>query len=138
MKLSRYTDYAFRLLLYVAANERRCTLAEVADYYDISLDHLRKVVHALGQYNYITTYKGKSGGFELSSQPEDICLADVFRDFEFAKEPLIACKKLNCVLTSNCRLKRIFKDCENAFIAELANYTLADLLEPKTVQLLHL
>ena len=137
MRLSRYTDYAYRVLLYTAANQKRCTLNDISKHYNISVEHLRKVVHALGQLNYLRTYKGKSGGMELNIAPQDINLADIYREFEHVKEPIIDCRKLHCVLTPSCQLKRILFECEQAFIDELGKSTLEDLIDNKTLKLLN-
>lgn len=137
MHLSRYTDYAYRVLMYTAANHKRCTLAEVGDFYGISREHLRKVVHNLGQLNYLRTYKGKAGGIELNLDPSGISLGAIYREFEHVKESVINCRKLECLLTPACKLKAILYDSERAFIAELDKYSLADLIaNPATIKLL--
>lgn len=136
MHLSRYTDYAYRVLLYTATNERRSTLAEISKFYDISIDHLRKVVHNLGQLNYLRTYKGKFGGIELNIEPADINLGDIYREFELSKESVIDCKKLKCLLNPNCRLKKILYNAEREFIAEIDRHSLADLMDNRTKKLL--
>ena len=78
MKLSLYSDYSLRVLLYLGANEgRRVTITEIAGRYGISHEHLRKVIHLLGQLGYIETYRGKSGGFELKRESKEIRIGDV-------------------------------------------------------------
>ena len=136
MQLSRYSDYAYRVLLYTAINKKRCTLAEIGRFYSISVEHLRKVVHKLGQLNYLRTYKGKFGGMELNIAPEDIILGDIYREFEAQKGQLIDCSKLNCVLTPGCKLKKVMLESEQAFITHLDQFTLADLLDKRTSQVL--
>lgn len=136
MHLSRYTDYAYRVLLYTAVNPKRCTLKEISAYYDVSIEHLRKVVHSLGQLNYLRTYKGKSGGMELNIDPEDINLADIYKEFEMVKESVIDCRRYQCLLTPNCQLKKILHGCEQAFIKELEQFTLRDLMDNRATKLL--
>lgn len=136
MHLSRYTDYAYRVLIYTAINKKRCTLKEIASRFDISLDHLRKVVHALSQMDYLDTFQGKTGGMELKIAPEKVNLADIFREFEQTKEPLIDCEGLACLITPKCKLKKILNDSERAFISELEQHTLADLLGRETAKIL--
>ncbi len=138
MHLSRYTDYAYRVLLYTAINEKRCTLGEISTFYNISAEHLRKVVHALGQQQYLKTFKGKSGGIELNAHPKDINLADIFRKFEKIKDPIINCSKLECLLSPSCRLEKILYASEQAFITELEKYTLQDLMNKKTEGIIRL
>lgn len=136
MHLSRYTDYAYRVLVFTAVNKKRCTLQEIGKHYGISVEHLRKVVHSLGQLNYLRTYKGKSGGMELNVQPEDINLADIYREFELTKESIIDCKKLKCILNPSCNLKKILFQSEQAFINELNKHTLADIIDKRTYKIL--
>ncbi len=136
MHLNRFTDLAYRVLLYTAVNSKRCTLKEISDHYDISLDHLRKVVHALGKLNYLRTYKGKAGGMELNISPNKINLAGIYCELEMVRESVIDCSSLGCILNSQCKLKSILRDSEQAFIAELGKYNLEDLIESNSTRVL--
>ncbi len=138
MHLSRYTDYAYRVLLYTAINKERCTLSEISSFYGVSIEHLRKVVHSLGQLGYLNTFKGKSGGLELGQDPESINLANIYRQFETVKEPVIDCTKLECLLSPSCRLEKILFDSEKAFVNELEKYSLKDLMTKKTTSIISL
>ena len=81
MQLSRFTDYTLRVLFFTAVNnDRLTTLAEIAGFYEISIEHLRKVVHALSKSGYLQTFRGKNGGIRLAKAPEDINLGDVMVD----------------------------------------------------------
>ncbi len=128
MDVSRYTDYAYRVLMYLAVNDRqRVTMAEIAKYYLISHEHLRKVVHRLSSLGYIRTYGGKGGGMELNKAVDAINVGQVFLDFEgFA--PLIDCDKSACPLRTSCGLSSVFKDAQKAFLENLKRHTLADVL----------
>lgn len=137
MHLSRYTDYAYRVLLYTATREQRCTLNEISQYYNVSVEHLRKVVHRLSTLNYIRTYKGKSGGMELNLQPSEINLGEIYRDFEATREKVIDCQKLNCILSPGCSLEKVLLNAEKAFVAELDKSTLENLLSGNTSKLLN-
>ncbi|MCH8506371.1 MAG: Rrf2 family transcriptional regulator, partial [Ectothiorhodospiraceae bacterium] len=73
MELTYHTDYAFRVLMYAGAHpDRRVTLAEIARAYDISREHLRKVVHGLAQHGFLATPKGRAGGLTLGRHPRSI------------------------------------------------------------------
>lgn len=137
VQINRYTDYAYRILLYLAANPgERATMADISSYYGISHEHLRKVVHNLSKHGYIQTYLGKSGGMELKRNIAKINLAQVFSDFEGVK-PLIDCIETACPLTPSCSLNDVFKKAQKVFLNELKQYTLADLLKRRSmVQLL--
>lgn len=138
MQLSRFTDYSLRVLLYLAINDgRRSTLHEIADFYPISVEHLRKVVHELSRSGYINTYQGKNGGMELAVPPGDIAIGEVIKHFE-GHTSFIDCERLSCRLAQVCTLKSVLMVGQQALYDALNKYTLADLLheKPKMVKLL--
>lgn len=132
MRLTTMTDYALRLLIYLGSHpERLCTTAEVAAAYAISEAHLTKITHLLGLGGWITTVRGKGGGMCLAHEPSAINLGALVR----AVEPdfqLVEClgDGSECRLTQRCRLTQIFTSALDAFLAELDQYTLAELLPP--------
>ncbi len=132
MRLTTMTDYALRLLIYLGSHpERLCTTAEIAQAYDISEAHLTKITHLLGLGGWITTVRGKGGGMCLAHEPAAINLGALVR----AVEPdfmLVEClgEDSHCRLTQRCRLTKIFRDALDAFLAELDQHTLAELLPP--------
>lgn len=128
MQLSRFTDYAVRVLIYAAMfPDRLVTLHEMSDFYDISLAHLRKVVHRLGQLGYLKTYRGKHGGVRLQRDPAAINVGQVVGEFEGRKH-LIDCVGLRCVVLPACGLPGVLKRAQGAFYAELEKHTLADVI----------
>ena len=134
MKLSLYTDYSLRVLLYLGANQgRRVTMAEIAESYDISHEHLRKVIHLLGKLGYIETYRGKNGGFELKAEAAQINIGEVIAATE-PRQPMIDCSSQPCILVSACSLQSILKRAEQAFYETLNAYSLADLLKNRRMQ----
>lgn len=138
MQLSRYTDYSLRVLLYLAINDsKRSTLHEIADFYPISVEHLRKVVHELARCAYINTYQGKNGGMELAMSPDQIRIGKVIQHFE-GHETFIDCTRLSCRLAQVCTLKSILHEAQQDMFDSLNKYTLADLLhkKPKMIRLL--
>ena len=134
MKLTAFTDYSLRVLVYLAAEpERRATVAEIADAFGISDSHLTKVVHLLGKQGWIDTVRGKGGGLLLARSPQDIRIGKVVRDTEGAARPA-ECFELDgghCVISSCCRLKGVMAEAVKAFYAVLDGYTLADLVHPR-------
>jgi Rrf2 family nitric oxide-sensitive transcriptional repressor len=134
MQLSRFTDYSLRVLLYLGVNnQKKATLSEVAEYYDISLEHLRKVVHELAKLGYIKTYRGKYGGFEINQRPNQINIGEVVAQTE-GTGPLLDCDSQPCRLTNTCTLKSILVDAQKAFFNVLYQCTLEDLLKSKEMQ----
>lgn len=128
MKLSLYTDYSLRVLLFLGAHRpRRVTLQEIADYYAISHEHLRKVVHMLGTLGYIDTFRGKRGGIELNLDPSQLRIGDVIAATE-PRKAVIDCASQPCTLLSTCSLQGALQQAEAAFYNTLNSYTLAGLL----------
>jgi len=131
MRLTRLTDYSFRVLLFLAANHgRQATIRDIATRYDISRNHLMKVVHQLGANGYIDTLRGKGGGIKLARPPEQIVVGDVVRSMEENMD-IVACFQPDfsaCVLAPACRLKTAMNEALHSFLATLDLYTLADLI----------
>jgi len=130
MRLTTMTDYAMRLLMYVARRpERLCTISEVAGAYGISEAHLMKITHRLGQSGWLETVRGKGGGMRLGAIPADINLGAVVRSVE-PDFHLVDCFTGNtaCTLTGQCRLTGIVRGALQCFMQHLDRYTLADLL----------
>lgn len=129
MRLTRYTDYALRTLIYVGLNEpRQSSIAEVARAYGISENHLTKVVHQLGRLGLIRTIRGRGGGLRLAKPPAEIGIGAVVRLTE-EDLALVECfGEGACAITAPCRLRRILGEALSAFLGVLDRYTLADLL----------
>ena len=129
MKLTTFTDYSLRTLIYLAAQpDRRATIAEIAAAFDISENHLTKVVHFLGKCGWLTNVRGKGGGLSLAMDADAICVGDVVRHTEGAALPAecFAEEGGHCAITSVCRLRKVLGDAVEAFYAVLDCYTLAD------------
>lgn len=135
MELTYHTDYALRVLMYAGASDgRRVTLSEIASAYDISKEHLRKVVHRLAREGLLSTVKGRSGGLVLGRDPETIRVGEVVRIME-PSMCIVDCTRQPCRLNGHCSLKSVFDRAREAFIRELDKATLADLLmQERTVK----
>lgn len=132
MRLARMTDYAVRLLIYVAQRrERLCTIAEVAAAYDISETHLMKITHQLALDGWLETIRGKGGGIRLGRPPGDIRLGAVVRTME-PDFFIVECFSTgnSCMLTGNCELTGVMDGALRSFMDYLDRHTLADVLPP--------
>ncbi|AOE49244.1 Rrf2 family transcriptional regulator [Kangiella sediminilitoris] len=130
MHITRYTDYSLRVLIYLSLNKgKRTTIKDIADSYDISKNHLMKVVHNLNKIGYIDTLRGKKGGMSLSVAPEDINIGRLVMELE-PDFSLVECftSKGNCAITPVCELKSILASALSAFLQRLNQYTLADVV----------
>lgn len=134
MRLTNFSDYALRVLMYAAArSDRLITIEETAEVYGISRAHLMKVANQLTRAGFLKATRGRTGGLALAKRPDKIRLGDVIRVTEpdFA---LVECftPENNCLITPRCRLKGALREALNAFVETLDGYTLADLiLSPK-------
>jgi Rrf2 family transcriptional regulator, nitric oxide-sensitive transcriptional repressor len=132
MRLTAMTDYALRLLMHVGQHrDRLCTIAEVAQAYGISEAHLMKITHQLGLAGWIETVRGKGGGMRLAREPAQINLGRLVRSVE-PDFLLVECLTSSsaCTLTGQCRLARVFSGALDAFMQQLDDHTLADVLPP--------
>ena len=137
MHLTRFTDYSIRVLIFLAVKgEERSTINEIAETFDISRNHLMKVVQELSQKNYVTAIRGKNGGLLLTRDPATIVLGKLVREMEHGME-LVECfhNDNNCIITPSCRLQPILNEALSAFLEVLDRYTLADVLSNRYPQL---
>ena len=132
MQLTRQTDYAYRILIYLAAlPEGELTqIQQVCDYFDIARNHASKIVMKLNKLGYVKAYRGKAGGMELGKAPADINLGEILRAFEPTLNP-VNCAQPRCEFSPDCKLKNILNNAMRQFLAVLNEHTLADLLDKK-------
>lgn len=135
MRLTVYTDYALRLLMYLALkNDGLATIEEVADSYGVSKNHLMKVTHQLGVGGYIETVRGRHGGLRLARPPKEIILGDVVRYTEpdFAIVMCLEPVDADCAILPGCVLRKALERARDAFLNVLDQYTLNDLVRPRS------
>ncbi len=134
MQLTRFTDYALRVLLFVGKRGgHRCTMGEIAIYYGISLEHLRKVVHRMARLGYLSSSRGRSGGLTLGRDSARIRIGEVIQVLE-GDLNIIDCDALECRLRPGCALKAALDRGRRAFIAAVNEVTLADLLDDRRMR----
>ncbi len=135
MRLTAYTDYALRTLLYLAANrEELVTIQAIADAHGIAKNHLTKVVHQLGQLGYVETVRGRNGGLRLGREPADIGIGEVVRQTEsdFFMAACFDDQSSGCIYQNACGLKGTLAKATNAFLAVLDEVTLEAMLIRET------
>ena len=138
MRLTLHTDYALRLLMYLAVKpDGRATIREVAETYGISRNHLVKVAHELGRAGFVETLRGRGGGLRLAHPAEAIGIGKVVRAME-EDFRLVECfdpQTDRCRIGPSCRLKRLLREALEAYMDVLGSATLADLVEkPKPLR----
>lgn len=130
MRLTTFTDYSIRVLVYLAVKaEDHSTVREIAERYKISRNHLMKVVQELSQRGYISSRRGKNGGLLLSKRPADIRIGTLVRQME-SDLALVEClgKNNQCILQPSCALQGVLSEALAAFFDVLDAYTLEDVL----------
>lgn len=137
MRLTYFSDYAFRVLMYLAVTpDRRCTIREISDAYGISRAHLMKVVNLLTREGLVTAQRGPTGGLTLAMPANEIRLGDVVRKTE-DDLGLVECFRPDntCRLTPACLLAPALSRAMQAFLSELDKQTIADLVrKPQVIQ----
>ncbi len=132
MRLTTYTDYALRTLMYLAANrEKLVTIQDIADAHDIAKNHLTKVVHQLGILGVVESLRGRNGGLRLGKEPSQINIGDVVRSTEpdFFMAECFDPNKNQCILSAACALKGVLYTATAAYLAVLDGVTLESLMK---------
>jgi len=136
MRLTDYTDYSLRVILYLAVREEGlATIQDISDAYNISKNHLMKVVQRLGELGWVETVRGRRGGLRLARHTESLTVGQVVRatETDFA---LVGCfpdergSQRHCVIQPQCQLKSVFEAAREAFLAELDRHRIVDLAQP--------
>lgn len=134
MRLTDFTDYSLRVLIYLALHDDgRATVDEISDAYGVSRHHLSKVVQKLGRQGWIDSVRGRCGGLRLAANVQEVSIGTIVRATEkdFA---LVGCQGGDghgaCVIEQQCRLNGLFVMAREAFLQELDRYTVSDLATP--------
>jgi len=131
MRLTKHTDYAFRVLIYLASmpEDRLSTVQEIAEKFDVSRSHIMKIVHKMAGAGLIQASRGQQGGLKLGQPKEAINLRRVIELMEATLTP-VNCDDPVCLIRKNCTLKNILFEAQRQFLEHVEQYTLADLAEP--------
>ena len=131
MYLSKFTDYSFRIVMYLGNNpDKLSTVDELSSILGLSTHHVKKIVYKLSTNNYILSLKGRNGGIKLGMDPKDINLGKLLEITEDNLDILecFSIENNTCSLNNCCKLKPIINDALESFKLELSKYTLDDIL----------
>ncbi|MCI0506274.1 MAG: Rrf2 family transcriptional regulator [Gammaproteobacteria bacterium] len=137
MQLTHYTDYSLRVLVYLTLKkDKSVTITEIADYYNISRNHLVKIVNNLANLGYIMTTRGKGGGMRLALPADEINVGEVVRNVEphFDIVECFSDKHANCRIEPICKLKQMLHSATGAFLAELDQFSLQDVISNRNLK----
>ncbi|MFV0575495.1 MAG: nitric oxide-sensing transcriptional repressor NsrR [Vibrio sp.] len=129
MQLTSFTDYGLRALIFLAAlPEGQLTQIQViSDRFNVSKNHLIKIINKLAQLGYVKAVRGKNGGICLAIPANEIVIGQVLRDIE--PLGLVDCSPENCHITPACRLKAKLHQAKMAFLEQLDDCTVADVID---------
>lgn len=140
MQLTRYSDYALRILIHLAVVRRpRSTIQEIARAFGISEGHVMKVVRHLAALGFVETLRGRGGGLRLARDPAEVNVGDVVRRTE-ENLALVECFRPegHCPIEEACGLRPALQEALRAFLAALDAYTLEDLVSRRRARLARL
>ncbi len=132
MRLTRHSDYALRVLLFVGTAEGRLvTVGAIAERFGISRNHLMKVVNRLAVHGFVETVRGKHGGIRLAVAPEALSIGVLLRctEADFTLTECFSDQGQGCRIAGSCAVRAVLDEALAAFLAVLDRYTLADLLD---------
>lgn len=131
MQLTKHTDYAFRILIFLASREQKglTTIQEIAERYQISRNHLMKIVQKLSHAGFVNSIRGNQGGIHLGKAPAEIGLREVIELMEQTLAP-VNCHEPLCILTQHCQLRGILFQAQEKYLSTVGHYSLADLIQP--------
>lgn len=131
MRLSLYTDYALRTLIYLAGRPGRSNVASVAEFFSISKDHVAKVAGQLARLGYVRSIRGIGGGIELARPPDDVRVGEVITAFE-GNTHLLECVGTAgvCVIQPGCQLRHVLAEAERVQMDYLNSVRLSDVVSP--------
>lgn len=130
MQLTKHTDYAFRVLIYLAMQptDTLATIQEIAKYFDISRNHMMKIVQKLANAGFIQSIRGKQGGIKLGKQTQEINLRSIVELMEATLKP-VDCTSQPCRLNPGCELKTILFTGQRQYMDYIGQYTVTDLMK---------
>ncbi|MFU8832625.1 MAG: Rrf2 family transcriptional regulator [Wenzhouxiangella sp.] len=134
MRVTRYTDYSLRVLIYLALRESdRTTIRQISDAYGISKNHLMKVVQQLAALGYIESMRGVGGGLNLARPAHQIAIGEVVRHME-PDLGLVECMRPGneCIITPACKLRMMLGKARESFLGTLDEYSLLDILDSQS------
>lgn len=134
MNITGFSDYALRVLIYLATNDgQKSSADQIAKAYDISFHHVAKAAQWLVREGYLNSERGRGGGITLRHSAQDINIGKVVKATETGTA-LVDCMKANggtCCIRPACGLKFALAEAQNAFYNTLEKFTLADIVTQK-------
>lgn len=138
MRLTQFTDYSLRVLIYLGLHrDNRVTIDELTQAYGVSRHHIRSVVHKLSTLGYVDSTQGKGGGLTLAMDTKDISVREVVENTEndFYIVECFNPDGSSCPIEPMCVLKQALSKASLSFLQALGKYTIEDLIKNKKGQM---
>ena len=134
MRITSFTDYGLRTLMYLAClpEGQLSSITEVSELYNASHNHMTKVIGQLRKSGYIEAQRGKGGGIRLAISPEQIRIGEVIRELENHQDG-VDCTSTSCPLLPCCKLKGAISEAMDNFFNTMDKYTLSDFVKDKSM-----
>lgn len=129
MQLTKHTDFAFRVLIYLASkpDEDLSQIQKIADDFAISRSHVMKVVQKLANHGFIASIRGQGGGLRLAKPATEINLREIVELMEATLSP-VNCHQPLCLINNSCELKTYLHQAQEKYLAHLAQFHISDLI----------
>ncbi|MGI9402823.1 MAG: RrF2 family transcriptional regulator [Rhizobiaceae bacterium] len=130
MRLNQASDFALRILMLMAIENKPMTVEEIAKHLKLVKSHVMKIVAKLVRAGVLRSIRGRSGGVVLARNPHDITVGMVVREIEVSF-PIVECmadKETNCVFAPNCRLQGVMANARSAFMKVLDDVNIGSLV----------
>lgn len=131
MLASQATEYGFRALTHLALNpDRSVKVREIAEATSIPPHFLAKIMRRLARYGLLKSYRGPTGGFQLTKRPTETTLLDIVDAIDgLTWYHRCAVGLADCNDDAPCPLHDSWKAVREHLIGYLLEQTLADLAE---------
>lgn len=128
IELTEATAIAIHAMIYISNRKNNViSLKEISEYFDISSNHLSKVLQRLVKAGYLTSIMGPKGGFQINPEKENATLLDIYEviDGKFIpKNCLFASKKINSCC---CIMKPLLTSINSTFIDFMSSHKISSI-----------
>ena len=133
MQLTSTTDYAIRIVCYLAAQRQMISTSELSQELSVPASYIPKITKKLKQAGIIKACEGIKGGYQIAKQPENISLRDVISCTE-STMAISRCLEKEEGCSKNyiacCKVHQILLDLQNIYNNRLESVKISDIIRP--------
>ena len=133
MQLTNTTDYAIRIVWYLASENKVITTAELSRELNIPVSYIPKITKQLKEKEIVKAAEGSNGGYMLEKRPEEISLMDVINCTE-STMAISRCLEKDGYCSRNysdcCKVHKVLLDLQNTYNNRLENVKISDIIQP--------